>query len=122
MNGFDLLGHIDDATPALADLLEEFVPPDPVPDFLGENRKRSPGAGCRAGGTGGRAPGLSRSGLAAEKQVGLFLRGEQLIQALAQLSLPPTGRIEKYGALAWICQIPCRFEKDLFLVVHTSHE
>ena len=55
-----LVGDIDHATAALADLLAQLVAPDPVPGLFGERRREADGGG--------------RGGLVAEELGGVVVR------------------------------------------------
>ncbi len=91
-----LLGHPDDAHPALADLLEQLVRPDPRAGPLGQRRhgvRVEPLAGGQYGQAGfpGRGP--------LEEAAGRVVSGEQGFDALTKVGLAGAGFVEIGGTL-----------------------
>jgi hypothetical protein len=94
-DGVLLLGHVDDAHAALADLLEQLVRPDPRARALRRPRR----AGRVQGRSGCGVAGGAGHGGAVEESVRQLMGGQQGRHRGPQLGLPGTGCVQKGSAL-----------------------
>ena len=99
-DGLGLLGHVDDAHAALADLLEQLVGADAGARSLGDRPGAGPVLDRAGGGIGGRRNGRPRvAGGGIEEVARLRVGAQQGLDAAAELGVAAAGAVQEGGAL-----------------------